>query len=129
MLRSVLLAELRNRDAAAAPGLHATASAWFAAADMPDPAPEHALAAGGASILAMLRRFALGQLLSGTGATVRDVLANAPEEVKATSEAALVAGIDALEQGDLAEAERRVRSVDATSARPPSPRRPTSSPR
>lgn len=117
LLRSFLLAELRQRDVAAARALHATASAWFAAADMPDPALEHALTAGdGAGLLALLRRFALRQLLSGTGATVRDVLAGAPRDVADTPEAALIAGIDALEQGDLPGATRLLRSVDVAAS-------------
>ncbi|HSK91405.1 MAG TPA: LuxR C-terminal-related transcriptional regulator [Euzebyales bacterium] len=112
LLRSFMLAELRSRDAAEAPRLHAIASDWFAAADMPDPALEHATAAAdGARILALLRRFALGRLLSGAGKAVREVLASAPTAVTETPEVALIGGIAALEHGDLSGAERLVRSV------------------
>lgn len=112
LLRSFLLAELHSRDSDAARRLHAIASYWFAAAEMADPALEHAVAADDdVGVVALLRRFALGQLLSGTGATVRDVLATASRTVAATSEAALIGGIDALERGDLPGAERLLRSV------------------
>lgn len=113
LLRSYMLAELRSRDVAAAQRLHAIASDWFAAADMPDPALEHATAANDtARIRALLRRFALGRLLSGAGTTVREVLVSAPQSLVDTPEATLIGGIAALEQGDLSGAERSLRSVD-----------------
>lgn len=115
LLRSFLLAELRNRDLAASRRLHGIASDWFTTAEMPDPALEHAVAAGDhVRVVALLRRFALGQLLSGTGATVREVLATASPTVAATGEAALIGGIAALE----ARRPVRRRAAPEASARP-----------
>jgi LuxR family maltose regulon positive regulatory protein len=113
LLRGFLLTDLRSRDAAEARRLHARASDWFADADMPDAALEHAVAADeGDRVVDLLRRFGLRQLLSGAGATVRDVLATASRRVADTPEATLIGGVDALERGDLAGADRLLASVN-----------------
>jgi LuxR family maltose regulon positive regulatory protein len=112
LLRSFLLAQLQRRDTRAARALHTIASDWFAAADLPDLALEHAATANDeVRVLALLRRFALRQLLSGSGTTVRQVLQTGPAKVRASAEAALIGAIAALEHGELSVAERLIDGV------------------
>ncbi|MHA6620870.1 LuxR C-terminal-related transcriptional regulator [Pseudonocardia sp. DLS-67] len=115
LLRSYLLGELRRRGEAAARTRHRQAAEWYTEAGQPEPALEHAAAAGEDSMVrSLLSRFGLRLLLSGGGSRLRGVLAGCSPRVLDIPEVGLLAATAALESGDLVGGEAALARVPAT---------------
>jgi len=106
MLRDYLRAELARQDHDRLVRMHRTAAAWFAARNHTLTAIEHAGRTGDADLTATLvENFGLKHVLRGEGSRLRSVLAGAGNEVARRPGVALVAAANALEAGDVGEAD------------------------
>lgn len=114
LLRTYLLGELRRRDQASARARHRQAAGWYADAGQPEPALEHAVAAGeDAMVRALLSRYGLRLLLSGGGLRLRGILAGCSSQVLDAPEVGLLEATAALESGDLLGGEESLARVPA----------------
>ena len=123
LLRTYLLAELRRRDLVAARAQHRRAALWFADADDPAAALDHAVASGDDDLVgALLRRHGLRLLLTGGGHRLRTTLATCSPAVTADPEVGLLVAVVALEAGDLVDGDQALARYRAAHPAPSSDR-------
>jgi LuxR family transcriptional regulator, maltose regulon positive regulatory protein len=115
LLRAHLLADLLRQEPERAAGLHGVAADWYAEHDEPAKALAHAGGAGDtARIVSLLHRYAVGLVMHGNHALVREALdALGARLVVDDSLLALVSALLRLDQGDPAGADRDLAHVDA----------------
>jgi len=116
MLRDYLRAELARQDHDRKVRVHRVAARWFAERNHTLTAIEHAVQAGDADLTATLvENSGLQHVLRGEGIRLRNVLAGASDELARRPGVALVAAANALEAGDLAEADAALAQMEPAS--------------
>ncbi len=118
LLRDYLHTELGRSGLAAQQQQHRVAAGWFVAGGEPLAAMEHALAAGDDDLVTRLvARSGLDQVLKGQSDRLGRVIDGLPAHVVNRPSVALVAAVAALDAGDLAAADRRLRGINAHALR------------
>ncbi|MEV4314011.1 AAA family ATPase [Actinocrispum sp. NPDC049592] len=118
LLRDYLHIELGRSGLAAQQQQHRVAAGWFVTNGDPLAAMEHALAAGDDDLVTRLvARSGLEQVLKGQSDRLRCVIDGLPPHVVNRPSVALVAAVAALDAGDVAAADRRLRGINAHALR------------
>lgn len=115
LLRTYLSADLQRQGATRASEVHAAAARWWAAADRPIMALDHAVRAANRSLLAeMLHRFAVPLIVCGDHEPLRRAMAVLGESVTVTDPwLSAISALSNVEAGRLPAAERDLRNVRA----------------